>query len=63
MKTVTLTAFEIRLILEALNPSRICNAACFCDYKQDLCNQYNKKGQPRCKLVRAIQSIEDKLGC
>jgi hypothetical protein len=63
MKKVVLTNFERKVILEALTPSKICEAACFCDYKRDLCNQYDSSGQPRCKLVRAIHSIEDKVGC
>lgn len=63
MKAVNLTSFEISVILEALNPSKICNATCFCGYTKDLCNQYDKNGTPKCKLVKAIQSIEDKLEC
>jgi hypothetical protein len=61
MKDVKLTSFECKVILEALNPAKICNAVCFCDYKADLCNEVKEDGTPRCRLKQAIESIEEKL--
>lgn len=62
MVTVKLTDFECKVILEVLNPCKICNATCFCEYKADLCNEVKVNGTPRCKLKQAIDSIQEKIG-
>lgn len=62
MKTVKLTQEEIYVILEGLNEKHICAARCYCGYKSsEMCQKVAKDGKPSCKLLRTIESIEQKL--
>lgn len=69
MKTVTLTAEEIRM-LEIQFMANPCRAGCPLDRTPRLpkvngiaqCHAYNKKGEYICPFLRAISSIEEKLG-
>lgn len=61
MKTVKLTTFECDAILSSLSEYQICRSTCFCNYKTDMCDKVDEDGNYRCKLKRAIQSIEEKL--
>ena len=62
MRTIKLTNFECDAILAAISEYQICRVKCFCDYKTDMCNKVDADGNYRCKLKRAIQSIDEKLG-
>ena len=62
MKTVKLTQEEIDVILATLTEKHICEASCYCGYKApNMCTKTNKNGKPSCKLIRTIESIEQKL--
>lgn len=69
MKTVTLTAEEIRM-LEIQFMANPCRAGCPLDHVPRLpkvngigqCSARNDKGECICPLKRAIESIEEKLG-
>lgn len=62
MKIVKLSKEEQEVILTALNERKICEATCYCGYKEDMCHKYKEDGTPRCKLKQLINSIEEKLG-
>ena len=62
MKTVKLTDYECKVILDNLSVYSICNSGCYCDYEEDNCSKLNKDGTYKCKLRKALNSIESKVG-
>lgn len=62
MKNVKLSAYECKVIAEALDPYKICRAGCYCDYKRERnCFAENENGVPYCKMMKAIDNILKKI--
>lgn len=65
MKTIELTKFESKLILQGLDPDSICSHGCCCymNYNKKVsCDDKDENGNPVCEMLKAIESIDRKLG-
>lgn len=61
---IELTLNEARVIQDALDATSLCRSGCYMGYKsddKDLCFKLDKDGNYRCKLIREIDSINDKI--
>lgn len=61
---IDLTLNEVRVIKDALDATSLCRAVCYMGYKngdEDLCFRLDKDGNYRCKLMREIDSINNKI--
>lgn len=58
-----LTKFEKQVLTDLLYgfSFALCYSGCYCDYKRIDCEDRNANGVYKCKLCRAIESIQDKL--
>lgn len=60
---VELNKFERDVILQALNPYDICSSSCYMEYGERIhCDTLDENNEPKCKLLKTIQTIEKKLG-
>lgn len=60
---VELNKFERDVILDALNPYDMCSSYCYMGYSGRIhCDTLDENNEPKCKLLKTIQTIEKKLG-
>lgn len=61
---IDFTFNELRVIRDALDVTSLCRSGCYMDYKsgdKDLCFKLGKDGDWFCKLMREIDSINNKI--
>jgi len=61
MRQIKLTKYEEEILVDLLFSHSLCNSDCYCNYKTNMCNKYDKDGNYRCKLQKAVQNIARKL--
>lgn len=64
MIKIDLTLNEARVIQDALDATSLCRSGCYIGYKsddEDLCFKLDKDGNYCCKLMREIDSINNKI--
>lgn len=62
MTNIPLTPFEIEVAQALVDHTFMCGSYCYMDYKTDMCDKRLPNGEYRCKLRRAVCSIQKKLG-